>query len=363
MGEGKPNTICISKGNGQSLLWTSQTGGDDQLTFNGITTGANGICETTKTDARDLQVIPMGKGEPFAVIVTPGADGLLNTAVNGSGVKNVAKDENGNIIEVIDDDTVVGETITTGADGIRETPHVVPAQAPLNVPTKAQLQEKMDRIFGKQANIYFDVKFVNHVDVSYDVGDQNNELPGADYLKHPNGKFDHFISGEDLSPEEKIIEATAHDATADFNLYYFGSRILGTIKLELSDGSTFYKGLEHVGFARTDTKTPFVQAYDPNEIDPQKQFSAPVLAAIGAHELAHNDFFKRDTGLDHPRQDEIVNGQVTYVIEDAVNGFTLKKEADDKKRLMWARVQEGVEFPEMLLKDECDRLHGLKTKE
>ena len=45
------------------------------------------------------------------------------------------------------------------------------------------------------------------------------------------------------------------------------------------------------------------------------------------------------------------------------NTFTLKREVDDRKRLMWPNQQQVATFPELLLKDECDRLHGIKQKE
>ena len=314
LGNGKPNTICIRKGEGQGILWTSQTGGDDVLDFNGINTGANGICETEKTDPRDEQVIPMGKGEPHAVIVQPGPNGILNTAANGSGMQNVSRDEDGNILEVHDDDTVVGETITTGADGIRETPLVKAAQAPVNVPTKAQLQEKLDKVFSKQANIDFEVQYVNHVNIAYDVGDQAGEHPHHVAMQHPNGKFDYFTGNKQgatgLSPEEELVRAMAYDENADFNLYYFGSKISGFIYL-----FNISKQSVPVGFARSSFKTPYVRAYDPDR-PIQNQDSAAVLSGIGVHELAHNDLFKPKTGLDHPRKIVEVNGVNKYVPDD-----------------------------------------------
>lgn len=349
MGEGKPNTICISRGQGQGILWTTQTGGDDTTDGVAVYTGPNGICETSKTDNRDEQVIPEGKGEPFAVIVQPGQNGILNTAVNDSGKIN---EVNG---VVVDDDTVAGETITTGADGIRETSLVKAAQAPVNVPTKAQLQETLDRIFGKQANIYFDVKYVNHVDVAYDVGDEGGNNPEFAAMANPNGRLD-FFTNDTLSPEELLLRSAAHDSNVDFNLYYIGS---GLSKFTIIGDIKFPKPEWLLGFARTSHKTPYVCAFDQLAVPITNQTPTNALAGSAAHELAHNHLFRERTGLRHPRVQAKVNGVTKYVPDKPENSFTLNKEADDRLRLMWPDYTDGGVFPEMLLKDECDRLHGI----
>jgi hypothetical protein len=65
-----------------------------------VNTGENGICDTT-ADPYDVQVIPVGEGEPHKVAITDGGNGLETTPAG--------------------DDQVVGTTITTGADGICQT--------------------------------------------------------------------------------------------------------------------------------------------------------------------------------------------------------------------------------------------------
>ncbi|MCD4824003.1 MAG: hypothetical protein K8S55_05310 [Phycisphaerae bacterium] len=76
--------------------------GDDQINGDTITTGADGICNTTRAEAYEEQIIPSGQGAPNAVAITAGANGVLNSTPGG-------------------DDQPVGTSITTGANGVCET--------------------------------------------------------------------------------------------------------------------------------------------------------------------------------------------------------------------------------------------------
>jgi len=85
---------------------------------------------------------------------------------------------------------------------------------------------------------------------------------------------------------------------------------------------------------------------------------------IGAHELGHNDLIYPGGDLLHPRQVLIKNDEITFVTFRPEVSFPLAKEVDDRKRLMWPLPQKGVEFfPTLLIKDECDRLHGIDLQE
>jgi hypothetical protein len=81
VGQGAPNTDCVD-------------------------TGADGISDTTVA-CDDAQVIPVGNGEPFETCIDDGGDGQLLTGPSG-------------------DDTTVGLTVSTGADGICDTFAVAP---------------------------------------------------------------------------------------------------------------------------------------------------------------------------------------------------------------------------------------------
>jgi hypothetical protein len=73
-GEGFPNAACIKiKGSFDSAL-----GGDDQLAGSEVNTGANGICET-QANGNDVQLIPVGQGEPDQPCIMPGPNGTLDS--------------------------------------------------------------------------------------------------------------------------------------------------------------------------------------------------------------------------------------------------------------------------------------------
>ena len=73
-GQGAPNTICVESGDDHVI--NSNPQGDDQKVGETITTGPNGICETTAT-GDDGQAIRVGRGEAKAICIKPGADGIL----------------------------------------------------------------------------------------------------------------------------------------------------------------------------------------------------------------------------------------------------------------------------------------------
>ncbi len=106
--EGKPDQICVQGG---SILW-STPGGDDQQSGYTITTGANGICETT-ADSHDTQIIPVGQG--------------------------ICKD-------------------------------LVPA----GVPSETDFETYLNKVFGIQANIYFTVTRTDKV-MDYDIAESEEE--------------------------------------------------------------------------------------------------------------------------------------------------------------------------------------------
>jgi hypothetical protein len=95
--QGKANEVCITAGNNGTLDTTP--GGDDQIVGNTITTGADGVCNTTKA-GDDVQVIAVGNGKPNEVCITAGTN-LVSTPAG--------------------DDQTVGNTITTGANGVCNT--------------------------------------------------------------------------------------------------------------------------------------------------------------------------------------------------------------------------------------------------
>lgn len=75
-GQGRPNRICVNAG-GDGVLDTAP-GGDDMVDGATITTGADGLCDTAVAND-DGQVIPVGQGEPNQVCVAPGPNGILES--------------------------------------------------------------------------------------------------------------------------------------------------------------------------------------------------------------------------------------------------------------------------------------------
>jgi hypothetical protein len=98
VGSGSPNWPCVELLGGGTV-----PGGDDQVLLGWILTGADGICQTAAAPP-DLQIIPVGQGEPDQFCVGPGPNNVLETDPAG------------------DDTYSAGYTnIHTGPDGICNT--------------------------------------------------------------------------------------------------------------------------------------------------------------------------------------------------------------------------------------------------
>ncbi len=83
LGQGFPDTSCVTAGS-NGTLETAPAVNDDFLDAgsNRITTGADGICDTTKS-GDDVQSIPVGNGAADSVCVDTGADGINDTTAVG----------------------------------------------------------------------------------------------------------------------------------------------------------------------------------------------------------------------------------------------------------------------------------------
>ncbi len=81
--QGEPNTTVITPGNNSTLDTTA--GGDDQVVGNTITSGADGIANTT-AQADDVQVIVVGNGEANSVCITRGANDKGDSTPGGDDV-------------------------------------------------------------------------------------------------------------------------------------------------------------------------------------------------------------------------------------------------------------------------------------
>lgn len=104
------------------------------------------------------------------------------------------------------DDKVVGNNITTGADGVCNTTANNQNLVPANITTAAALQNYLNKkIWGNQANAHFTITRKDHVvnydlDLDGDTGDAGGVPPGP--------------------AEENEISDAAKNAAVDYNFYY-----------------------------------------------------------------------------------------------------------------------------------------------
>ncbi len=101
VGQGAPDKSAILPG-GNNII-DSTLGGDDQLVIipavtEYISTGENGICETSKS-GDDVQSLPVGNGMPDQICVKAGANNFRDTRVSAG-------------------DAISGDDISTGSDGV-----------------------------------------------------------------------------------------------------------------------------------------------------------------------------------------------------------------------------------------------------
>jgi hypothetical protein len=184
LGLGQPNQPCVSAGlNG---VLDTVPAGNDAVAGNAVTTGPNGICQTAVA-GDDVQVIPVNQGKPGALCVGPGANGFVDSRVQG-------------------DDALTAGGITTGPDGICDTLANHYDLPPANCPSAAELAAYLNDVWGKQANVWFTVTR-SDCTVNYD-------LDRSGTLAHPN-------RGAAPNPAEaETISAEARDNSVDYNIYY-----------------------------------------------------------------------------------------------------------------------------------------------
>ena len=168
------------------------------------------------------RVLPPGKGEPNQVCIRPKGTILFSDP----GI----------------DDVIVGNTITAGPNGVCDTiadPHdqqvikkghgIPRSLPPRNVPTAENVQNYLNRAYGVQANVYFNVTRTD-----FDV----------DYDKNGNGKLDYKVQAP-WSDEQLEMERLAYSPGAKYNIYFVSefagvfTFLDGTQKME---GGPFLKG-------------------------------------------------------------------------------------------------------------------------
>ena len=361
IGKGLPHTVAITQG-GSIFETNSAPNTDDYLgTPPAIYTGADGICQTTSA-SDDNQLIEAGKGKADVAIIGPGPNGEINTAPNEPGSN--AQLTNGTIHNP-QDDSIVDNKITVGPDGIRQTLAVIERLECVNVPNQQELQDYLDKIFGRQANIWFTITEYNEADAAYDVGSTEGAHGVFPDIAYPNRHFDFFVHQKDaqqniaLSREEQIVHTASKDNNATFNLYFLPTNI--AMRIPLGGGHVNYDGM--AAYARSNLRTPYVEAKE-------GPFAATTnqLLKTAAHEIAHSTFFGAPTGirgLHHPWHRDSENDPIAPY-EPAKN-FTNLDLDTDKLRLMWYTREEGedsVDAPAKLTHEEAWKLQtGLGPNE
>jgi|GEM_PF-3489789 len=179
MGQGQPNATAITAG-GNSILETTP-GGDDTVVGQTITTGPDGICNTAAS-GDDVQAIPINQGRPNQVCVSAGPNAYRDTNTSG-------------------DDVVSGQDITTGPDGICSTAACNTDIMSTDPYTAAQLQTYLNDTIYNQAvvefsavdklppmTVNFDLNRDGHIDVStwmsaeMQIIRNNCDAPGYDHI-------------------------------------------------------------------------------------------------------------------------------------------------------------------------------------
>lgn len=320
--KGLPEQICIKKGG--TVFDTTALGGDDDFTESVIPeihTGPNGICQTT-AQGDDLQPIPPGQGKENENFIAAGPNQVINTYPRG--------DDN------ISDD---GLFIHTGPDGIRDTP--APTKlVPKNVPSAQELEDYLNEIYGKQANIFFEVNMV-HVEIDCDIGHHDPNFP--DYEDWGvNAVFDFFTDAATRTHEQNALHGGSNSAS-QFNLYLLPTRCRRHVVLDSGPINAGGVG----GFAFELPRIFYVTANSKSKIE---------LLSTSAHEIGHGRFPQANRGLKHPY--DVTEGQFGIPDYDKNPlGFPLKTQESDRERLMWP---DNTSPPEasLLIKPEWDILHG-----
>ena len=196
-GMGKPDTVCV-----RSVLGGAPAtipGGDDHVVGDTILTGPNGVCESEVTSILDLQVIPIGQGEPDAVCVGSGTNQIGDSSPLGDDV-SVSPDG----------------LVLTGPNGICDTPAEDQDQLAPPGPTEQALEGFLNDVF-EQALVEIELTELPPIEVAFDVNwdlelslddqerilieaaaNEANDLSGFDkiaFLVPEVGALDGFIAG------------------------------------------------------------------------------------------------------------------------------------------------------------------------
>ena len=199
--------------------------------------------------------------------------------------------------------------------------------APQNTPSKAALEEYLNKTFGDQANIFCTVTVTAGARVNWEHGLTASDEWGAD-----NKVLDILSPGEGGLPnEEAAVTNAIHDSSVDVNVYFIARGIQTVSKV-----NGVWKARELLGFAGKGNKRTqgnlYVADYVPDGNNPHHRW-------VIAHEMGH------------------YIGKLVHSTDAFTWNVSYMPGTDNTLRLMSDYPPSQERNPRMLLKAEWDKLH------
>jgi hypothetical protein len=213
VGNGKPDQVAITAG-ANGILDSTPAVGDTKL-GTVITTGPDGICQTTKK-GDDIQKINENEGFPNVKCISGGANTFRDTK------------------DVYGDDEIIGEDIFTGPDGMCNTDANF-TDLPSNEFNTTAIEHYMNLVYG-QSMIKWTAKRLPGCTVNFDLN-RDDSLDVSSYW---------------MNPELNAIRIKCGDSSYDKYLFFVlnpsNPKALGIMGLSQPYGYIFtYRGLEVMG--------------------------------------------------------------------------------------------------------------------
>jgi hypothetical protein len=262
VGKGEPKAVCIRPGANGKI--NSRLGGDDQIVFDTllndsvIHTGLNGICETTAS-GDDVQVIPVGNGKAYSIAINSG--------------HNRFRDTN----NILGDDTIVGDTvITTGADGICQTTALATnIRVPGLIGTLTAIKDSLNKVY-LPAGIEFTSVVLDSMTLNYDL-DRDGMLDDTGIIVSHSKAYEIHANSE-----YTVIRDSIYDSNDIFDYYL--------VLVKTSKGTNL---AGNGSFSTLPTFFRFTFVFYDIHVGQIKTFYNTII-----HELGHSAF-----ELSHPFQD------------------------------------------------------------
>jgi len=241
----------------------------------------------------------------------------------------------------------VGDKIVSGEDGIRDTPDPAPTVHGDELPSKEEIEDYLNSVYGKQCNLWFNVSnyetkvvyFESEVETITDLFDRDYSTGGVD------GYFEYAGALSVTKEEERLDEqAPPLGPPGAINVYIFPVPMKGTIEKA-----------RPIGFANAIDRNPYIAA--------SHYGKAGMLWTI-AHEIGHNGILSgNDPGLRHPWYPPADNKLDTVNLVPQPFGFPRIDPKSDEDRLMWHDIHntdDSVNPPNgRLLKVEWEIVRGV----